>query len=72
MSEHTADNDAPDTRMKVGGPDALTLTVCHSCLRTDRWNKLTARHYRDGGLCPGPVKSVVYTRVIPPGKGGGS
>jgi hypothetical protein len=56
-----------DTRAKVGGPDALTLTVCHSCWRTDRWQKLTARHYAPGGggLCPGPVGEVVYTRIPP-------
>jgi hypothetical protein len=52
-----------DTRAKVGGPDALTLTVCASCSRTDRWQPLKARHFADGGLCPGPVEQVVFVRV---------
>ena len=54
-----------DTRAKVGGPDALTLTVCDSCYRTDRWTKLTARHYRGGTICPGPVREVTYVKATP-------
>lgn len=50
------------TAMKVGGPDAIHLTVCASCNRTDRWQKLTDRHYARGGLCPGPVSEVLYRR----------
>lgn len=49
-----------DMSNKVGGPDALTLTVCQSCSRTDRWQQLSARHFRCGKLCPGPIEEVAY------------
>ncbi len=56
---------APDTRLKLGGPDAVTMTVCESCTRNDRWNKLTSRHYaRGGGWCPGPISEVIYVRAV--------
>ena len=51
-----------ETALQVGGPDAIRLTVCMSCARTDRWQKMTSRHYAAGGLCPGPVKDVLYWR----------
>ena len=59
------------TQLKPGGPDAVTLTICHSCQRTDRWSKLTARHHSRGGgrWCPGPIEEVLYFRAFRPESG---
>lgn len=54
--------DQPSTDMRVGGPEAITLTVCKSCERNDRWQPLKARHFNRDGLCPGPVVEATYVR----------
>ncbi len=54
----------PDTRLKPGGPDAVVMTVCETCNRSDRWTKLKSRHYTTGGLCPGPISQVIYVRAV--------
>lgn len=53
------------TRLKPGGPDAVQLTVCMSCNKTDRVTPLKPRHPRGTAgstICLGPTKVVTYLR----------
>lgn len=54
----------PQFTLKVGGPDAVRITVCESCTRTSLFTVLKERHYgsAESGWCPGPLRSVTYTR----------